>query len=477
MQSIHPTFQCSNIPIAALLSEPRRIHMLGIGGIGMAGLAFLLQERGHIVSGSDLQENRQTAWLREKGITIQTDVPVDVEWIIRSRAVPDSHPDVAGATMSVSWRGDVLPELLRDRFTIAVSGTHGKTTTAAMIAQILDCGYCIGGEVVGFDGVARDGEMMVVEADESDGTVANYHPDIAVITNIEYDHMEHHESAEAFEDCFKQFILNTKQTVIYCAEDPVATCLCSENPKAVPYGLEEIVEQASLYSESLCRFRTHHTLPEYGEACSTINVSFPGRHNRLNASAAFEVCRSLRSLPRRSEASLASLGCKQWKTDAEIKKSLAALLPIKRRFEIVFDGEYTVVSDYAHHPTEIRALIDTAIETLKPKRLLGVFQPHRYTRTKALGADFPPAFQGLEKLWLLPVYAASEEPLEGGTTEDLMGHFSKDWKNRLFFFQTLEKTWQSITGELKEGDVLLIIGAGDIEQMGEWVREGGGMME
>ncbi len=488
--------------------------MLGIGGIGMAGLAFLLQERGHIVSGSDLQENRQTAWLREKGITIQTDVPVDVEWIIRSRAVPNSHPDVAGATVPVRWRGDVLPELLRDRFTIAVSGTHGKTTTAAMIAQILDCGYCIGGEVVGFDGVARDGEIMVVEADESDGTVANYHPNIAVITNIEYDHMEHHANPEAFEGCFKQFILNTKQTIIYCAEDPVATCLCSENPKAVPYGLEEIVGQASLYSESLCsstrdtrspntgkrvpqclpmnksaglhlveqaspysgslcRFRTHHTLPEYGEACPTINVSFPGRHNRLNASAAFEVCRSLRSLPRRSEASLASLGCKQWKTDAEIKKSLAALLPIKRRFEVVFDGEYTVVSDYAHHPTEIRALIDTALETLQPKRLFGVFQPHRYTRTLALGPDFPPAFQGLEKLWLLPVYAASEEPLEGGTTEDLIGHFSKDWKNRLFFFQTLEKTWQSITGELKEGDVLLIIGAGDVDKMGEWSKRKG----
>jgi len=238
--------------IKKYLLEPRRIHMLGIGGIGMAGLAFLLKERGHIVSGSDAQENRQTAWLRENGVPIQNEVPVDVEWIIRSRAVPDSHPDVLSARVPVSWRGEVLPELLRDRFTIAVSGTHGKTTTASMIAQILDCGYCIGGETVGFDGVARDGEIMVVEADESDGTVANYHPDIAVITNIEYDHMEHHESAEAFEECFKKFILNTKQTVIYCKDDPAATRLCSENPKAVPYGSEEIVGQASLYPESLC---------------------------------------------------------------------------------------------------------------------------------------------------------------------------------------------------------------------------------
>ncbi len=191
-------------------------------------------------------------------------------------------------------------------------------------------------------------------------------------------------------------------------------------------------------------------------------VSLPGRHNRLNALAAIEVC-------------------KQWKPEEEIALALASLNPIKRRFEVVFDGEYTVISDYAHHPTEIRALIQTALETLKPKRLLGVFQPHRYTRTKALGAELAAAFMGscpakpggrsgVEKLWLLPVYAASEEPLEGGTTENLMARFSKDWKNRLFFFQGLEKTWQNVSDELKEGDVLLIIGAGDIERMGEWIK-------
>ena len=396
--------------------------MLGIGGIGMAGLAFLLKERGHTVSGSDAQENRQTDWLRVKGIAIQNDIPANVEWIIRTRAVPDTHPDVQAATVPVSWRGDVLPELLKDRFTIAVSGTHGKTTTTAMIAQILDCGYCIGGEVDGFDGVARDGEMMVVEADESDGTVANYHPDIAVITNIEYDHMEHHDDFESFEGCFRKFIAQTKEKIVYCAEDPVATRLCSQNEKSVPY--------------------SHQPL----------KVSLSGRHNRLNAMAALTVS-------------------KHWKTEAEIFQALENLKPVKRRFEVVADGDYTVISDYAHHPTEIRALIDTALETLKPKRLLGVFQPHRYTRTLALGPDFPPAFLGLGKLWLLPVYAASEEPIEGGTTTDLIDHFSEPWKKRIKFFHTLEKTWQDISDELKEGDVLLIIGAGDIEQLAEWARK------
>lgn len=409
--------------IEQLLSEPRRIHMVGIGGIGMAGLARLLQQHGHSVSGSDEQENRQTAWLREKGIRIQTVVPSGTEWIIRTRAVPDSHPDILAATVPVSWRGEVLPALLRDRFTIAVSGTHGKTTTTSMIAQILGCGYCIGGEVPGFDGVAKDGEIMVVESDESDGTIAHYHPDIAVITNIEYDHMEHHASVEAFEACFKTFIKNTKQKIVYCAEDPAASRLCAGNPKAVPY----------LY------------LP--------IKVSLPGRHNQLNGLAALEVCRQLKY------------------PDAVSFQGLEKIKPVRRRFEKVFVGEYTIISDYAHHPTEIRTLIQTALETLKPKRLLGVFQPHRYTRTKALMNDFPPAFQGLEKLWLLPVYAASEKPLAGGTTDDLFRHFPSLGKPDVKSFQTLEKAWQDIQCELRAGDVLLIIGAGDIEQLAERARQ------
>lgn len=415
-------------PVDRILSEPRRIHMIGIGGIGMAGLALLLKERGHDVDGCDEQENRQTVWLREKGIPVYTGRDpahlAGAEWIIRTTAVPDDHPEVVNAKVPVSRRGEVLPVLLRDRFTIAVSGTHGKTTTTSMIAQILGCGYCIGGEVPGFDGVAKDGEIMVVEADESDGTLVNYQPDIAVITNIEYDHMEHHASVEAFEACFKTFINRTQQKVVYCAEDPAASRLCAGNPKAVPYGLQ------------VSGFR--------------FPVSLPGRHNQLNACAAAEVCR-------------------RWKSDAEISGALENIKPVRRRFERVFEGAYTVISDYAHHPTEIRTLIQTVRETLKPERLLGVFQPHRYTRTRALMDDFPPALAGLDRLWLLPVYAASEKPVPGGTTGDLFKKIpaSQYVKNML----TLEAAWQDIQNELRVGDVLLIIGAGDIEQLAERVRQ------
>jgi UDP-N-acetylmuramate-alanine ligase len=416
-----------------LIKKGGSVHLMGMGGIGMAGIAWLLKERGFTVSGCDLQENRQTQWLAANGIPIShghsgDHISAEVDWLVRSTAVSDTHPEVQEARergIPVSRRGEVLPALMRDRTCIAVSGTHGKTTTTAMIAQLLDCGFCVGGEIGGLKGaVARDHEIMVVEADESDGTVAGYTPDYSIITNIEYDHMEHHASEGAFIACFERLIEQTKKTVYFCADDPIAKKLCTGNPKCEPY---------------------FYPVPAWP-------LPMPGKHNQWNASAAMAVS-------------------KHWKSEAELLASLDKIEPIARRFETVFNRDgIQIVSDYAHHPTEIAALIQTAQE-LKPKRLLGIFQPHRYTRTLALGPDFPPSFQGLEKLWLVPVYAASEKPLQGGTTEDLIQRFSKDWKNNLSFFQTLEAAWADLSAQLQEGDLLLIIGAGDIELVADWARQ------
>ncbi|MEN8261044.1 MAG: Mur ligase domain-containing protein [Pseudomonadota bacterium] len=407
------------------------VHLVGAGGIGMAGVAFLLKERGFSVSGCDMQENRQTDWLRKADIDIlaghdESHIAPGTDWLVRSTAIPDTHPEVRRAMklgIPVSRRGEVLPALMRDRTCIAVSGTHGKTTTTAMIAQVLDCGYCVGGEIDGIEGVAKEGEIMIVEADESDGTVAGYTPDYAVITNIDYDHMEHHASEADFIGCFEQLIRNTKEKVYYCADDPIAGRLCSGNPKCEPFHYPE----------------------------QRIPLPIPGDHNQWNAAAALAVCR-------------------RWKPEDEIQQSLGSIKPIRRRFETVFeDGGIRIVSDYAHHPTEIAALVRTALE-LQPRRLLAVFQPHRHTRTLALGAGFPASFQGVEKLWLVPVYAASEQPVEGGTTKDLMARFPEEWKKRLCYAQTLETAWDDIQSELCEGDLLLVIGAGDIEQLAEWAR-------
>jgi UDP-N-acetylmuramate-alanine ligase len=413
-----------------LIHQGGHVHLMGIGGIGMAGVAWLLRERGFMVSGCDLQENRQTAWLRAKGIEIAkghdaSHISNDIDWLIRSTAVPDTAPEVQAALdagIPVSRRGDVLPALMRDRVCIAVSGTHGKTTTTAMIAQVLGCGFCVGGEIDGFEGaVARDGEVMVVEADESDGTVSGYTPDYSIITNIEYDHMEHHDSEDAFIGCFRALIENTRKKVFYCGEDRIASEVCASDEQCVPY----------FYPEQL------YDLP------------VPGKHNQLNAAGVSAVCA-------------------EWKVDAEIRSGLGQIRPIGRRFETVYQQKgIRIVSDYAHHPTEIAALIQTAQE-LSPKRLLGVFQPHRYTRTLALGEDFPPSFEGLDHLWLLPVYAASETPLEGGTSKDLLKRFSDEWDGKLTCLESMKHTWSQIQSELRAGDLLLIIGAGDIEQMADW---------
>ncbi|QBG49272.1 hypothetical protein EGM51_07655 [Verrucomicrobia bacterium S94] len=235
--------------------------------------------------------------------------------------------------------------------------------------------------------------------------------------------MEHHDSEAAFIGCFEKLIRQTKKTVFYCSADPVAARICSGNPKCEPYSL-----------------------------MAGLKLPIPGIHNQWNASAARAVS-------------------SRWKTDAEIFRTLENIRPVARRFETVFNQDgIRIVSDYAHHPTEIAALIQTAQE-LSPQRLLGIFQPHRYTRTLALGKDYPRSFRGLEKLWLVPVYAASEQPLSGGTTEDLMKWFSEDWKNRLHYFPSLEAAWGVIQKELCEGDLLLIIGAGDIEQIAEWAKK------
>jgi len=429
-----------------LIQRGGHVHLIGIGGIGMAGIAWLLKERGFAVSGCDLQQNRQIQWLTRGGIEIfhgHDGVHIDagVDWLVRSTAVPDTHAEVRRAKelcIPVSRRGEVLPALMRDRICIAVSGTHGKTTTTAMLAQILDCGYCVGGEIAGIEGVARDGDIMVVEADESDGTVAGYTPDYAIITNIEYDHMEHHASEAAFVGCFEQLIRNTKKTVFYCADDPIACNVVQAFQPALP-------------AEKQAGKPAPHKCEPFHFPVVRLPLPVPGNHNQWNAAAAVAVS-------------------KLWKSESEIFQALGKMRPVRRRFETVREsGGIQVVSDYAHHPTEIAALIQTALE-LKPKRLLGIFQPHRYTRTLALGSDFPASFQGLEKLWLAPVYAASEQPLEGGTTEDLAARFSDDWKGRLQQFKTLKTAWTDIQTELRAGDLLLIIGAGDIEQVAEWAK-------
>jgi UDP-N-acetylmuramate--alanine ligase len=450
-----------------LVTGTGHVHLAGICGVGMAGLALLLKARGFRVSGCDLMVNRLACWLRERGIPVSerhsaAHLNEDVDWVIRSAAVPDSSDEIKAALargLPVFKRGEVLPALLAGTSSIAVAGTHGKTTTSSFIAQtLLRAGlapsFCIGGEVDVLGGVAGigTGGLTVAEADESDGTLALYQPEVAIITNIEFDHMEHFASIEAFEACFRSFVRQTRRRIIYCIDDTRAARVCSGEPLGLSYGFSSeaslrafITEEAATSSRFDVLFR--------GQALGSFTVSAPGRHNVLNMLACMAV------------------GIEYGLDTGLLREALAHVTLPRRRFERIIErDDLVVISDYAHHPSEIAALVKTARQ-LNRSRLFAVFQPHRYTRTLALGANFPAAFEGVDEVVLCPVYAASEAPLPGGSIWDLYAHCRKAGLQRVSVASSLMNAWQYCRDQMRLDDLFLVIGAGDVERIGGWARE------
>lgn len=447
--------------VRARLRHPGRVHLIGIGGIGMAGVAHLLHRRGFTVTGSDEAHGRTVDWLRAQGIPVRIGhdaaaVPPDVDWLIKTPAVRETNCEVLSARARgapVFSRGVVLPALLDGRRSVAVSGTHGKTTTSAMIATILDAAerkpsFCIGGELDHLGGVARqgDGDVMVVEADESDGTVRCYEPEVAVVTNVEYDHMEHFSHEEDFFDCFRVFLRHAGSAVV-CADDPRASAMARE--AGGPYRTYGCAPEGDVRVTDirLDPYRSRFRLWADGIVRAEIDLPAPGLHNAVNAAGA---------------AAAAALVGVSWEA---IARGLARFRPARRRFEVVCPGPpVTVISDYAHHPTELKAVIEAA-RTLPGKRWFGLFQPHRYTRTRALREAFPPALEGLDRLILLPVYAASEDALPGGSSDDLLLAIRDHGAPPTRLAPSLLDGWRAAREEMRPGDVLLILGAGDIEQL------------
>ena len=445
-----------------------RIHFVGIGGVGMAGVARHAAHRGLAVSGSDAAASRITDWLEGYGIRVYighdaSHVARDVRCVVRTPAVGDDNPELLAARscgIPVIARGAALPILMEGRRSIAVAGTHGKTSTAAMIAHLLadagrDPAYCVGGEIEALDGVAGvgGGDFMVVEADESDGTLCHYTPDIGVITNIEFDHMEHFTSRDAFLDCFRSFFRQVTDTAVFCAEDATAWSMGAGLADALSYGFREgcalrgrVVERRPLASVFSFRFRSGPWL--------RATLPAPGDHNVLNALGAA------------AAAHAAGVSAEA------IRDGFARFRPARRRFEVVDCGlDVQVVSDYAHHPTEIAAVVRTA-RGLNARRILAVYQPHRYTRTRALCHAFPPAFEGVDELILVPVYAASESPIPGGASEDLLEAFkAQGGEIAVRLAPSLAAAWSWVRGALRPGDLFLVLGAGDVEKIAAWAAD------
>ena len=441
-----------------------RVHLMGVGGIGMAGLARLLAAQGLNVTGCDGGAPRTLAWLRSCGVPAVTGHdPAHLEnadWAIFSPALQPGHPECAAAEkqgIPLYRRGRVLPVLAELWRTVAISGTHGKTTTSSMAAHILrrcgmDASWCIGGELPPDGAPAGVGtsDWLVIEADESDGTLAHYVPEIAVITNIEFDHMEHFAAPEAMVDCFRAFAQQAR-VVVYCADDPEAARVGAA-ARGVSYGLNPQADYRAADLEpgpagTRCRVRAP------GGRAAALCLPLPGRHNVLNALAAI------------AAAERCGIGL-----EAACGALASFALP-RRRFEPVAEARgIRVIADYAHHPSEIRALIDAARQA-GAGRIWAVFQPHRYTRTLALGADFPPAFDGVAGVILAPVYAASEPPLPGGTADDLLRHFQRHGGAPAERAAGLDDCAQRIAARWRAGDWVLVVGAGDVEDVGPMLRQ------
>ncbi len=438
------------------------VHLMGIGGVGMAGLAGLLRHRGYAVDGCDVLGNRFTARLQAQGIPVlhghdPNHVNADPFLLVRSTAVSATHSELVRAMdrgIPVFRRGEVFAALLQDQFTVAISGTHGKTTTTALCAHaVRGAGkaptYFVGGEWEG-EGrvfVAGADPITIVEADESDATLVRYRPDIAVITGMDYDHMEHFSDEQAFFHVFEQFIGNTREAIVYCSDDERLRALIPDAAGALSYGLTSDAQYRAVDVRE--HAQGSEFIVEYkGSRMGLCRLPIPGAHNMLNALAALAVVHQL-GLP--------------------INRAIASMhtfIPVRRRFEriAVWRG-VPVYSDYAHHPTAIRALV-ASVRKLAPRRALAIFQPHRYTRTRALGPDFPPAFEGIDHVILAPVYPASEKPVQGGDIRDLAAHFHRYGGISFKVANDLDQAWNVFEGMAAEGDVLLLIGAGDIERLG-----------
>ena len=431
------------------------VHFLGIGGVGMAGVAFLLKARGRAVSGCDLYATPRTRWLEANGIPVAighnaTHIDSSIGELIVTPAVPPDNPELAAARaagITVRSRGEVLASLVNATDGIAVCGTHGKTTTATFTTRLLQNlgthpSWCIGGETGSVPVAGVGTGPLVVEADESDGTLALYRPHTLVLNAVDFDHLEHFSSKEDYFDCYRTVIRQTSDTIIVCADHPQALDLvqgvCPQgsgdlSPKIVTFGFAPGAQ---------------------ANAADWPDIPVLGRHNVANALAAIAVA--------------LSRGFTREQIVAALPDAVSALPD--RRFERVAESDGVFVyTDYAHHPAELKCAIDMA-RALHPARLRVLFQPHRYSRTKALCNEFPPAFAAADEVVLAPVYPAFEEPLLGGDIADLYAAF-RGQALHVLLARSLNEGWRHLFLTARPGDVLMLLGAGDIVNLVPRVKE------
>jgi UDP-N-acetylmuramate--alanine ligase len=450
--------------------RPQHVHFTGIGGIGMSGIAEVLLNLGYEISGSDLRLSPITARLAAMGARVYeghvAENVAGARALVVSSAVEEQNPEVQEARrlqIPVIPRGELLAELMRLKYGIAVAGSHGKTTTTSMTATILnhaglDPTVVVGGRVGTMGGSnARVGhsDFLVVESDESDGSFLKLAPIIAVVTNIDREHLDHYPSLEAIRAAFIEFVNKVPfyGAVVVCLDDPnVQTILPDIKRRAITYGT---TSQADVEAGEIgcghfsSDFRLRHRKADLGR----FHLRIPGKHNVLNAMAAVAVAMELDVAP-----------------DA-IRDALASFSGVDRRFQVRGQERgITVIDDYGHHPTEIRATLDGA-RLCGFSRIHVLFQPHRYTRTFHLMDEFAGAFHQADSLFVTDIYAASEKPMEGVTAEALVERIRRSGHRNVEHVGTIELGAEALLQAASAGDLVLTLGAGNVWQAGEKVLE------
>ncbi|MCB2185979.1 MAG: UDP-N-acetylmuramate--L-alanine ligase [Deltaproteobacteria bacterium] len=454
-----------------MYNKPQHIHFVGIGGIGMSGIAELLANLGHTVSGSDLKESETTRRLAGLGITIHLGHAAGnvagADAVVYSSAVPEDNPEVIAAReamVPVIPRAEMLAELMRLKYGVAVAGAHGKTTATSLVAALLAAGgldptVVVGGKLdaLGTNAVLGGGEFLVAEADESDGSFTRLSPVVVVVTNVDREHMEHYGSQEALDDAFVEFMNKVPfyGAAIICLDDPrLAGLIPRVNKRTITYGF---AAQAEVQARDLAGEgkKSRFNLYVAGEKAGAVELNLPGRHNVLNVLAALAAARELGV-----DLTLAMAACAQ-------------VRGVRRRFEAVGQTPQgaEVVDDYAHHPTEIKATLEAARSCWPERRLVALFQPHRFSRTQDLWNEFTTAFYGADELLVLDVYPAGEKPREGVDAAALVEAIKSHGHRRAEYVGTLDQAVARLAGSLGPADVLFTMGAGSVWQAGRRLVE------
>ena len=455
-----------------MFSVIKKIHFVGIGGSGMSGIAEVLFNLRYKISGSDAKDSTVVERLKSQGIEIfighqKSNISDEVEVVVISSAISADNPEVVYAKskkIPVIPRAEMLAELMRLKYSILVAGSHGKTTTTSMISWLmrelkLDPTIVIGGKLndLGTGAKLGKGKFFVAEADESDGSFLKYNPIVAVLTNVDNDHLDHYENMENLTKAFLCFIDKVPfyGFSVLCNDNAIVRELAQKtNRKCLTYGIEN---ESYLMAKNIRILDGFNTFDVYckNELLGTINLPIPGRHNVLNSLAAITVLLELNI---------------EFERIRDVIKNFKG---VGRRLEIKgMKGEVLIIDDYGHHPTEMRATWDSISDFWKDYKKYVIFQPHRYSRTHILLKEFAEVLSSMDTVLLLPIYPAGEKNIYGVTIDSIIELISSEDRQKIVCFQDKESVKKYLKENVKDKSLVLTLGAGDVYKIGEEFLEG-----